>query len=162
MVVAIDLGAWDIDVGADETAHYMDEIGASPELKASVASAVARDGVLKETYSKHLKTLTCLDPCRGPDLAQPAGSRLEFVPVAGGFRLLEGGAPSAGRSVFLTNETNGRLPLTTDADGLVVLPSGLTGPIFLSAVILTLPTVPGGRFTSEWASLTFDAAILAR
>lgn len=162
IVVAMDLLPFDIDVGADEVTHYMDEIGAPDDVRAAVAEAVSRDGVLRETYTKHLKTLTCLGECRGDDIRRPAGSALEFVGTDGGAVLLENGRPGAGRAVFLTTLTAGRIGLITDADGRVSLPDNMDGPVFLSAVILTPPAAQGDRFTSEWASLTFDAGVMGR
>ena len=162
IVVAMDLSPFDIDVGADEVTHYMDEIGAPDDVRAAVADSVGRDGVLRETYTKHLKTLTCLLECRGDDLRHPIDSALEFVATNGGAILLENGRPGAGRPVFLTTQGGGRVRLTTDTAGRVSLPDDLDGPVFLSAVILTPPAKQGDRFTSEWASLTFDASVMDR
>ncbi len=161
VMVAVDLSPWDIDVGADEIPHYMDEIGAPPEVRAAAEAAVARDGVMRETYAKHLKVFACAGACDGLDPARPSGSALEFVTAGDAFLLLEHSSPRAGQAVFVTTETRGRLPLITDESGKVRLPAGLSGPVFLSAVVLRAPAEAGGRFTSDWAALTFDAAIFA-
>ena len=161
VMVAVDLSPWDIDVGADEIPHYMDEIGAPPEVRAAAEAAVARDGVMRETYTKHLKVFACAEACDGLDPARPSGSALEFVVDGDAFVLLENGMPRAGQAVFVTSETRGRLALTTGEDGKVRLPAGLAGPVFLSAVILRAPARAGARFTSDWAALTFDASVFA-
>lgn len=162
VVVAVDLSPADIDVGADEIAHYMDEIGASPEVRAAVAAAVARDGVLKETYAKHLKVLACIDLCDGLAPSRPSGSALEFVASDEAWLLLENGLPRAGQAVFVTTEARERLRLTTDRQGRILPPPDLAGPVLISAVVLRPPTTPGERFTSDWAALTVDASLAAR
>jgi hypothetical protein len=158
LVVAIDLSPHDIDVGTDEVGHYMDEIGAPPEIIATVEAAVARDGVLRETYTKHLKLIGCIERCDGLDGWRRTGSSLEFVSVGDTWVLLENGAPRAGQAVFVTTEAEGRRKLITDDGGAVRLAPDTTGAVFLAAVVLTPPAEPGGRFTSEWAALTLDAA----
>jgi hypothetical protein len=159
VVVAVDLSPIEIDVGADEIDHYMDEIGAPADVVAAARAAVARDGIMRETYTKHLKLMACIAACDGLDPARPSGSTLEFVASDEAWRLLENGQPLAGQAVFVTTAARGRRRLTTDRQGRVLLPADTTGPVFLSAVVLTAPTEPGGRFTSEWAALTLDASV---
>lgn len=159
VVVTVDLSPINIEVGADEIDHYMDEIGAPADVIAAARAAVARDGVMRETYTKHLKLMACIAACDGLDPARPSGSTLEFVASDEAWRLLENGQPLAGQAVFVTTAARGRRRLTTDRQGRVLLPADTTGPVFLSAVVLTAPTEPGGRFTSEWAALTLDASV---
>lgn len=163
-VIGVSLSPWPIEVGADERSHYMDEIGALPALRAAVEAGTAADGVLHETYTKHLKAIACSQTCAGVGAERPLGLYLEFIvdpsrPRA--FVLLRNGAPLTGLPVFATTENMGRLPLVTDAQGRVILPEGLTGPVLLMAVDLQPPLGPHARFTSEWAALTFDARLLA-
>lgn len=162
VVATIDLSPVDIDVGPDEIAHYMDEIGASPEVRAAVAAAVARDGVMRETYVKHLKTMACIDLCDGLAPSRPSGSALEFVASDEAWVLLENGRPRIGQAVFVTTRAQGRRRLTTDRQGRILLPADLNGPVFIGAVVLRPPATPDERFTSDWAALTFDASLLAR
>lgn len=162
IVVAVDLGAWNIDVSADEIDHYMDEIGAPSDIRSSVRAAVARDGVLKETYTKHLKLMTCIDLCEHLAPSRSSGSALEFVSADESWQLLENGQPVRNQAVFAVTEAEGRNRLTTDSLGRVVLPEGLTGPVFLTAVILRAPAEGSDRFTSSWAALTLDASVLGR
>lgn len=159
VVVTVDLSPINIEVGADEVDHYMDEIGAPADVAAAAREAVARDGVMRETYTKHLKLMACVAGCDGLAPARPSGSALEFVAADEAWQLLENGQPLAGQAVFMTTAAQGRRRLTTDRQGRVLLPADTTGPVFLSAVVLTPPTEPGGRFTSEWAALTLDASV---
>lgn len=159
VVVAVDLSPIGIEVGADEIDHYMDEIGAPGDIAALARATVARDGVMRETYTKHLKLMACIALCDGLSPSRPSGSALEFVASDEAWRLLENGQPRAGQAVFVTTAAQGRRRLTTDRQGRVLLPSDTTGPVFLSAVVLTPPTESGGRFTSEWAALTIDASV---
>lgn len=159
VVVAIDMAPQDIDVGADALDHYMEEIGASADVAAAARAALARDGAMRETYTKHIKVMACVAGCDGLAPARPSGSALEFVASDEAWQLLENGRPRADQAVFVTTAAQGRRRLTTDRLGRVLLPADTTGPIFLSAVVLTPPTEPGGRFTSEWAALTVDASV---
>jgi hypothetical protein len=159
VVVALDLSPIDIEVGADEIDHYMDEIGAPADVAAAARAAVARDGVMRETYTKHLKLMACVAGCDGLAPAEPSGSALEFVASDEAWQLLENGEPRAGQAVFVTTAAQGRRRLTTDRQGRILLPADTTGPAFLSAVVLTPPAQAGGRFTSEWAALTIDASV---
>lgn len=159
IVVAVDLTPIPIRVDADEIEHYLDEIGAPPDVAAAARAAVARDGAMRETYTKHLKLLACIATCDGLAPSRPTGAALEFVAVDEGWRLLENGQPRGGQAVFVSTPSQGRRRLTTDRSGLIVLPDDLTGPVFLSAVALTPPAEPGGPFTSDWATLTIDASV---
>ena len=163
-VIGVSLSPWPIEVGADERSHYMDEIGALPALRAAVEAGAAADGVLHETYTKHLKAIVCGRTCAGVGAERPLGFYLEFVldparPRT--FLLLRNGAPLASLPVFATTGNRGRLAFITDATGAVSLPEGLTGPVLLMAVDLQPPERLHARFTSEWAALTFDARLLA-
>lgn len=159
VVVTVDLLARDIEIGADEIDHYMDEIGAPADIAAAARAAVARDGVMRETYTKSLKLMACVAACDGLAPARPSGSTLEFVAADEAWQLLENGQPSVAQAIFVTTPTQGRRRLTTDRQGRVLLPADTIGPVLLSAVVLTPPTEPGGRFTSVWATLTLDASV---
>lgn len=65
IVVTVDLTPMPIRVGADEIEHYLDEIGAPADVVAAARAAVARDGAMRETYTKHLKLLACIATCDG-------------------------------------------------------------------------------------------------
>lgn len=163
-VIGVSLTPWNIDVGAEEIGHYMDEIGAGPDLRASVTTAAAA-GPLPETYTKHLKAIVCGTDCATVGADRALGLAMEFVvdpSTPRGFVLLQDGKPLPDLPIFVTSESAGRKALVTDAHGRVSLPADLTGPILLMAVDLEPPTETGGRFTSRWAALTFDARLLSR
>lgn len=159
LVVALDLAPIEIEVGPDEIAHYIDEIGAPADVADAARAAIVRDGVMRETYTKHLKLMACIAGCDGLAPARPSGSALEFVASDEAWQLLDNGRPRVGQAVFVTTAAQGRRQLTTDRQGRVRLPADTIGPVFLSAVVLTPPTEPGGRFTSEWAALTIDVSV---
>ena len=159
VVVAVDLTPMPIRVGPEEIEHYLDEIGAPADVAAAARAAVARDGAMRETYTKHLKLLACIVTCDGLAPSRPTGAALEFVAADEGWRLLENGRPRGGQAVFVSTPSQGRRRLTTNRSGLILLPADLTGPVFLSAVVLTPPTESDGPFTSEWATLTIDASV---
>lgn len=159
VVVAVDLGPTLIEIGADQLDTWLNEIGAAPEVAATVRVAVARDGTLRVTETRHLKLMSCIAACDGLAPERPSGSRLEFMASDEAWRLLEDGQPRIAHAVFVTTAAQGRRRLTTDRQGRVLLPADTTGPVLLSAVVLTPPITPDGRFTSEQATLTIDASV---
>lgn len=159
-VIVVSLAPYDIDVGAEEIGHYMDEIGASPAVRAAAMAASASEP-MHETYTKHLKTIVCAATCA--DNPAPGAQTFEFVADPSrvrGFTLYLNGVAVPNQPAFVVTEAGGRLPLTTDSEGKVTLPEGLTGLVYLNAVQLVLPASADARFTSQWASLTFDARLL--
>lgn len=159
VVVAVDLLPRNIEVGPEEIDHYMDEVGAPADIVTVARAVVARDGVMREIETRRLKLMACIATCDGLAPARPFGSTLEFVAADEAWQLLENGQPRVGQAVFVTTAMQGRQKLTTDRLGRVLLPAGLTGPILLSAAVLTPPAGPNDRFTSEWATLTLDASV---
>lgn len=160
-VISVSLAPWDIDVAADEIDHYMDEIGAPAGVRTAVAASVATNGTLRETYTKHLKTIVCAAACA--DNTEPGTDTFEFVADPDAprvFTLFLRGQPTPNHPAFVVTEQGGRVALTTDADGRITLPEDLTGLVYLNAVMLSPPATPDARFTSQWASLTFDARLL--
>lgn len=160
-VISVSLAPYDIDVGADEIDHYVDEIGASAAVRAAVSASVATNGTLRETYTKHLKTIVCATTCA--DNAESGTDTFEFVAdpdTPGTFTLFLRGHSSPNHPAFVVTDNGGRVALITDANGRVTLPEGLTGLVYLNAVELSPPATPDARFTSQWASLTFDARLL--
>jgi hypothetical protein len=159
VVMAVDLGPILIEIGADQIDAWLDEIGAGPDVAASVWAAIAHDGTLRVTETRYLKLMSCVAACDGLAPERPSGSRLEFVAADEAWRLLEDGQPRIAHAVFVTTAAQGRRRLTTDRQGRVLLLADTTGPVLLSAVVLTPPTTPGGHFTSEQAALTIDASV---
>lgn len=159
MVVAVDLGPAPIEIEADQIDAWLDEIGAAPAVIATVRAVVAREGRLRVTETRHLKLMSCIAACDGLEPERPSGSRLEFVASDEAWRLLEDGQPRIAHAVFVNTAAQGSRRLTTDRQGRVLLPADTTGPVLLSAIVLTPPTTPGGRFTIEQAALTIDATV---
>jgi hypothetical protein len=167
-VAAVALSPHDIDLSPDQVAHYFKEIDAPPDLRAAY-EAMPEPRRWKETYTKYAKTVVCVDACATLDaLARPLGHKLEFVAVAETlgdprpkFRLLGGGAGLRGAAVGVFRRDGARTVLQTDERGDVALPAGLSGPVLLAAVVIAAPAKKGGRFTSDFATLTFDATSIA-
>jgi hypothetical protein len=153
--VAVSLKPHTFTLGADEVAHYMDEIAASPALRAQAAA----DPAFRETYVKHAKTLVCVAPCGDVRPATlPLGAPMEFTgaPGAGRFLLLYRGRPLAGQVVAVQAAAGERRMLKTDAAGVIVLPPDARGVVLLSAVRLRPPAHPGATWASDFATLTFS------
>ena len=160
LVAAVAFAPRDIEVGADELDHYLDEIGASAAVRASVAS-LTEAGVMRETFTKTAKAWVCVQTC-GDETRPAEPAALNFYRVSGRtFELVARGEALPGQSVVLVSAA-GRRMLATDAEGRVVLPEGLSGRLMLSAVVLKPPAAAGGQFESEWTTLTLDADLLAR
>jgi hypothetical protein len=164
-VIGVALTPRDIDLQLAEVAHYFDEIGAPQEVRDWYDSIVAPH-TFQETYTKYAKTIVCAAPCRRLDgaAARLLGHALELAPFVdrGGismrrFRLLANGAPLADHQVAATTADGRRRVLRTSAAGLVELPEDVHGQTLLSAVVLRAPARRGERFTSDFATLTFNA-----
>jgi hypothetical protein len=154
-VAAVSLKPHTLTLPPSEVAHYMDEIGASPELRAAATAAPE----FRETYVKHAKTLVCVDPCgdRRP-ATRPVGATMEFVPQPDltRFVLLHEGRPLRGQTVAVQSVGDQRRSLVTDTAGSVALPADAAGITLLSAVRLRPPTRADGVWTSDFATLTFS------
>jgi hypothetical protein len=159
VVAAVDLGPALIEIEADQIEAWLDEIGAAPDVAATVRAVVAREGRLSVTETRHLKLMSCVAACDGLAPERPSGSALEFVAADEAWQLLEDRQPRIAHAAFVTTAAQGRRRLTTDRQGRVLLPADTTGPVLLSAVVLIPPTRPGGRFTSKRATLTIDASV---
>ncbi len=150
----------DIDVPPAEVAEYMGEIGADPAVRAAFEAAAARDGVTRETYAKTVKAYVCAAACRVDDSPSEGGA-LEFFPAGeGAFALRGAEGPVAGQAAFLSTQSGERHALVTDLEGRVAIPAEASGTVLLTAVVLRPPASEGGRFTSQWAALTFTAGTI--
>jgi hypothetical protein len=155
-VVAVSLGPRDIDLEPDKIAEYFAEI----DPPATVRAALPDGATLHETYTKCAKALVCVAPCADARAAlRPLGDALEFVPEDASlrtFRLVARGRSAADVPVIVWR-AGAHAALRTDAAGHFSLPGDMRGPVMLSATILRPPASPGARFTSDFATLTFDA-----
>jgi len=142
--------------------EYMDEIGATPELRAQARAAKGK-GRWTETYAKHAKAYLRVGEGGGPGWDLPVGAPLELVPLEdptavkpGGtlaVRVLLRGAPVAGLPVGRMREgSKARAYAASGADGTVRLPIDAPGRWLLYAVHLAREPGPS-RWRSEFATL---------
>ena len=154
-VLGVSLSPRDIDLEPDKVAEYFAEI----DPPAAVRAALPEGAALHETYTKYAKAIVCVAPCPdGRAAARVLGDALEFVPDRRlpRFQLIARGAPAAGVAVTVWSADR-HVTVRTDAAGRFALPADTHGPTMLSATILRPPAAPGGRFASDFATLTFDA-----
>jgi uncharacterized GH25 family protein len=79
-VMYLTLRPKDIDLDADEVAHYFDEIGASEALRDEWQSR-GGDATFHETYTKHAKAFMRVgDAGEDPSCLRQVGSAIEFIP----------------------------------------------------------------------------------
>lgn len=151
----------DIDLEPEEAAHYFSEIGASQALRD--AYEAQGGGVLRETYTKTIAAILCVETCEtAQDAFGGTPGRFRFLPVARDgfaplhvFQLVFLGEPVANQQVLLSTTNAGVFILRTDEDGIIFVPHDAHGPLLLSSTILRPPAEPGARWTSDFATLTF-------
>ena len=142
---------------------YLEEHPFKAEEVATVRRLLPKGSTLQIRSRRLAKTLVCVRVCTSPVRAA-AGLEVELVPefaAAGGspvrVQLLRNGRPLAAHPVTVRPAQGERQSLLTDSNGWVRLPAALSGPVMLVAATLDAPTEPGGRFTTNNASLTFQA-----
>lgn len=156
----------DIDLEEDEVAHYLDEIGASDELRRAWESA-GPDRTFHEVYTKHAKAFVRLGGAGDdPACLAPVGLAIEFVPVrdptglAAGdtldVRVLKNGTPFAG---FMVGAVCGADGVATtqhaNADGVVSFPIHQEGPWLVRGT--ELRRKDDGTWESDFTTMTFTA-----
>ena len=147
--VWLDLKPRDIELSDEKVAEYLDEIGATAELRKTWAAQKGRIA-WKETYTKHAKTFLVVGKS-GEDQSwkTPVEMKLEIVPISDPFsavvgkdftvRLLADGKPLAGAPIGLMNKSmKGRAFETTDSDGKATFTLRHSGEALLFAVHLRL------------------------
>lgn len=163
--VWLDLKPKEIALTDPQVAEYLDEIGATEELRTTWA---ARKGRLpwKETYTKHAKSFVAVGDINDDrSWATGTGSPLELVPMsspfeakAGGELTIElqaGGKPVPGLPVGLLVEgSKQRVFRTTNADGRARFPIARAGRALLFAVRL-VPSADGSSWNSDFCTMTF-------
>lgn len=142
---------------------YLDEHPFKAEEVAAVRRLLPKGATLQVRSRRLAKTLVCVRVCTPPTRAA-AGLEVELVPefdTAGAaparFQLVRNGRPLAAHPVTVRPARGGRQNILTDNEGWVRLPAGMSGPVMLVAATLDPPTEAGGRFTTNNASLTFEA-----
>jgi hypothetical protein len=142
---------------------YLDEHPFKADEVATVRRLLPRGATLQIRSRRLAKTLACIRVCT-PPARVAAGLEVELVPefdAAGTsparVQLLRNGHPLAAHPVTLRGEHVERQNLFTDNEGWVRLPATMSGPVMLLAATLDPPGEPDGRFTTNNASLTFEA-----
>ena len=147
---------------------YLEEHPFKAEDVAAVRRLLPQGATLQIRSRRLAKTLVCVRVCTPPTTAA-AGLEVEFVPetdAAGTsparVQLQRNGRSLAAHPVTVRTAHGKGQNLLTDKEGWVRLPAALSGPVMLVAATLDPPTEPGGRFTTNNASLTFEAGEAAR
>ena len=142
---------------------YLDEHPFKGEEVAAVRRLLPKGSTLQIRSRRLAKTLVCVRACTPPTTAA-AGLEVELVPefdpagaLPARFQLVRNGRPLAAHPVAVRPAQGERQKVLTDNDGWVRLPAGMSGPVMLVAATLDPPSEAGGRFTTNNASLTFEA-----
>ena len=142
---------------------YLEEHPFKADEVATVRRLLPKGATLQIRSRRLAKTLVCVRVCTPPTKAA-AGLEVELVPAFDAGRtsptrvqLLRNGRSLAAYPVTVRFGHGKRQSLLTDKKGWVRLPAAMSGPVMLVAATLDPPTEPGGRFTTNNASLTFEA-----
>ncbi len=148
----------------DQVETYLDEHPFRAEDVAAVHSLLPEGAALQIRSRRLAKTLVCFQIC-SPTSSAPTGLEVELLPEfdAGQtspmrFQLVRDGRPLAGHPVVVRFGQDQRREVLTDEEGRLRLPEEVTGPVMMVAATLDRPTETGGRFITNNASLTFEAA----
>lgn len=156
----------DIDLEEDDVTHYLDEIGASDELRRAWESA-GPDRTFHEVYTKHAKAFVRVgDADADPSCLAPVGLAIEFVPVvdptalrAGDtleIKVLKNGKPFPGFAVGAVCGADGAATMQrTSADGVVSFPIHQEGPWLVRGT--ELRRNDDGTWESDFTTMTFTA-----
>jgi hypothetical protein len=167
-VIGVTTPMRDIDLKPEEVEEYFAEIEAPASLRAAY-DALPQPRLWKETYSKFVKSVVCVEACADYGaLSTALGHDFEFVSAPGNggaalgrFMIMRSGRAAAGQAVAISSANGNRVVVHAGEDGGFELPQALSGVILLSAVVIDPPTTPGARFTSAFATLTLDLGMKA-
>ena len=155
-----------IELKRETVAEYLDEINASPEVRAAWSRLKGKQE-WKEFYSKHAKTCVAIGATAADTSWNlPSGQALELVPVTNPFglrlhqtatfRLLANGKPLSHASVgLIVGGRKQRVFQTTDADGLASFTIDRAGKTLLFAVHLRLRE-DEKNWESDFATFTLE------
>lgn len=142
---------------------YLEEHPFKAEEVAAVRRVLPKGATLQVRSRRLAKTLICISVCT-PTTTAAAGLEVELVPAFDAanasparFQLVRNGRPLAGHPVTVRPARGERQNALTDNEGWVRIPAGMSGPVMLVAATLDPPSEPGGRFTTNNASVTFEA-----
>ena len=148
----------------DQVDTYLDEHPFKPEEVAAARRLLPEGATLRVRSRRLAKTLACFRVCT-PTTTASAGLEVELLPEFEGggasparFQLVRNGRPLTGHPVTVRPARGERRNVLTDQEGRLSLPAGMAGPVMLVAATLDPPTETGGRFTTNNATLTFEAA----
>ena len=142
---------------------YLTEHPFKDDEVATVRRLLPKGATLEIRSRRLAKALICIRVCT-PPTRTATGIEVEFVPEFGSastsparVQLLRKGRPLADHPVTIRPARGERQNMLTDSEGRVRLPAGMSGPVMLVAATLDPPTEPGGRFTTNNVSLTFES-----
>ncbi|MBU2271371.1 MAG: DUF4198 domain-containing protein [Alphaproteobacteria bacterium] len=148
----------------DQVDTYLEEHPFKAEEVSAVRGLLPAGAALHVRSRRLAKTLVCVEVCT-PSATGPTGLEVELLPEfdAGesspaSFQLVRNGDPLTAHPVTVRFGQGERREILTDQEGRLRLPEGVTGPVMLVAATLDRPTETGGRFITNNASLTFEAA----
>jgi uncharacterized GH25 family protein len=153
-----------IELTDEKVAEYLDEIGATAELRKAWGARKGREG-WQETYTKHAKTFVSVgDGAADSSWKEPLGLALEIVPLENPcalrkgrdlpVQLLRSGKPCAHAPIGMIVEgEKDRVFKTTGADGRAVFRPGRAGKVLLFAVDLRRDKTDS-RWESDFTTLT--------
>jgi uncharacterized GH25 family protein len=147
-------------------AEYLDEIGASPEIRQKWAAAKPQRW--REIYTKHAKTFVAVGTTGGDrSWAEPVGMALEIVPEvdpaalhAGAelpVRVLKNGQPFAGFPIGVAGPGNAKGTIQrTDGQGRTTFKLPRAGTWLLRGTDLWASTKPDTEWESAFTTLTLQ------
>ncbi len=161
------LQPFELKLAPDRIPVYLDEIRASPELRAAWAAIAARGLPWLESYTKNARIEL------GPPSSEPAPLSMDVLlegamrPLQAGdtlhFRVLHNGQPLAGQPIELRGD---RLPFgiwrTTDAEGRASVTAPSAGQWILRGVDLRASPDKPDTWVSRFVTLSFQVAPKAR
>lgn len=163
--VWLDLKPKEIALADDQVAEYLDEIGATDELRSVWARRKGRVP-WKETYTKHAKSFVAVGAANDDrSWAEGIGSTLELIPTTSPFtvevggeltvELQAGGKPLANFPVgLMVDGSTERVFRTTNTGGRATFPVAREGRALLFAVRL-VPAPDGSSWNSDFCTMTF-------
>ena len=162
--VWVDLKPREIELTEDKVTEYLDEIGATDELRTLWQARKGR-GKWQESYAKHAKTIVAVGDTAGDQSwATPVGMPLELVPISNPLtarseqkltvQILREGKPLPRWPIGMIVKGQQRRQFeTSDAEGKVTFALRQAGEALLYAVHLR-PQGDGPRWQSDFTTLT--------
>lgn len=163
----VELAPKSIELKPDQVQEYLDEIGASPEIRRAWAEST-EPRHWRESYVKHAKTYVRVGrPAADSSWAEPAGMALEIVPEkdptalrpgdALPVRVLRDGQPLPSFAVGLVHEGDAHGSLaTTDATGRATLRLDRAGRWLLRATELRRSAKPDRDWESDFTTVSLS------